>query len=164
MCNYFRNPKSPKQSCRPLNYLSLSPNSAPKQIFGFKKSTTNCIIYGKLGLIPVSVLIKNRILNYWCKLENSNESRICNIVYRTACSHYSKMTASVLPWLTCVHSILDNLGMSYVWYDQVVEYPSIFKNKIKNCINRLLHLRITHLGVWTIECQYQVRITYVSPM
>ena len=81
----------------------------------------------------VSVSIKNRILNYWWKLVNSNKGRICNIVYTTAFSHYSKHD-SVLPWLTFVHSTLDSLGMSYVWNDQVVESPSIFKNKIKTLL------------------------------
>jgi len=45
------------------------------QILGLKQSTTSCMIYGELGFTPVSVLIKNRILNYWCKLVNSKAIR-----------------------------------------------------------------------------------------
>ena len=57
-------------------------------ILNLKQSTPNCMLHGELGVLPLSVTIKNRVLNYWSKLINSKEDKICNIFYRTCCKLY----------------------------------------------------------------------------
>jgi 3-oxoacyl-[acyl-carrier-protein] synthase III len=44
------------------------------------------MLYGELGVTPISLQIKSRIINYWCKLLNGKDDKICNILYKTAYS------------------------------------------------------------------------------
>jgi len=50
-----------------------------KQILKLKQCTPSCMAYGELGMMPVSLLVKMRVLNYWCKVINCKNSKINNI-------------------------------------------------------------------------------------
>ena len=39
-----------------------------KHLFNLKRSTPSYMIYGELGIMPISVEIQNRVLSYWTKL------------------------------------------------------------------------------------------------
>ena len=51
-------------------------------VLKLKTSTPNIMIYGELGRMPMDCIIKSRALNYWCKLVNSKEDKICRIMYK----------------------------------------------------------------------------------
>ena len=63
-----------------------------------KTSTQNIMSYGKLGRILMDCVIKNRVVNYWCKLVNSKEDKICHIMYKIM---YELDTSNVFhsPWI-----------------------------------------------------------------
>ena len=54
-----------------LKFCKLVPN--------LKQTTPNCMIYGELGILPISIHIKSRILNYWCSVIMSKHSNIYTI-------------------------------------------------------------------------------------
>ena len=46
-----------------------------KYLFNLKKKTTpTYIIYGGLGIVPITVEIQSRVLNFWCNLTEDNEN------------------------------------------------------------------------------------------
>ena len=53
-----------------------------KLILNLKKSTPNSMIYGELGIYPMSVYIELRMINFWSKMVNGNDSKIANIFYK----------------------------------------------------------------------------------
>lgn len=98
-----------------------------KLILNLKQSTPNCMVYGELGILPISLRIKSRILSYWCNVITSKHSKISNILYRTLLNMYSN-NVSNFSWIHFVHNTLNGLGLSNVWLDQHVSFPVAFKN------------------------------------
>jgi len=39
-------------------------------VLGLKQTTSSCMVYGELGLLPLSTQIKSSVLNNWCKVLN----------------------------------------------------------------------------------------------
>jgi hypothetical protein len=53
-----------------------------KLLLNLKKSTPNFMVYGELGVYPLSVSVKVRMVNFWSKLVNGKESKLSNSLYR----------------------------------------------------------------------------------
>ena len=72
-----------------------------QMMLNLKKCTSNIMIYGELGLLPLSEQIKCRVLNFWCKLLNSKNDKISCVLYKTA---YSLDAADIVkfPWIKYV--------------------------------------------------------------
>ena len=53
-----------------------------KYTFKLKKSTPSHMIYGELGIMPISTDIKSRVISFWCKLiENYENFRLSSLLY-----------------------------------------------------------------------------------
>ena len=104
-----------------------------KIVLNLKKSTPNCMIYGELGIKPVSQQAISRLLCFWGKLvfdANVRPSKICNIVYKTIYVLHNDDIIK-LPWLSFVESTLNDLGLNDVFTLQHVTNVKNFKNLIK---------------------------------
>ena len=66
------------ESCKILDKLQLK---FCKYILKLNKSTCSNMIYGELGVIPISVRAKCRLLNFWAKLVDGTECKLSNIFY-----------------------------------------------------------------------------------
>ena len=84
-----------------------------KIILKLKQSTPNCMIYGDLGILPLSIHINTRILCYWNKILNCKDEKINSILYRTSYKLYNDGVIK-LPWISYVHDLLNYLGMTNV--------------------------------------------------
>ena len=102
-----------------------------KLVLNLKQTTPNCMIYGELGILPTSIHIKSRILNYWCSVIMSKHSKISNILYRTMFKLYTVDGVNI-SWINFVHTTLDSLGLSNMWLDQNVNSPNTFRSLV-NC-------------------------------
>ena len=88
-----------------------------KILLNVRKTTSTCMILGELGKFPISIEAKCRMLTYWYKLSVAEimgpdkisvaMSRLCRALYDN--------TNFKLPWLQSIHSLLNNLGLSYIW-------------------------------------------------
>ena len=87
------------------------------------------MVYGEIGITPVSVDIKNRIVSYWTKLINNiNETNNNNIQQKISSRTYiilhdlaSKNKIKSL-WIDNIKNILCNSGYSGIWYSQSFIY------------------------------------------
>jgi hypothetical protein len=75
------------------------------------------MIYGELGIYPMSVYIELRMINFWSKMVNGKDSKIANILYiymflKNSQNQYKS------DWLKCIKNILDRCGYSNVWIYQ----------------------------------------------
>ena len=100
-----------------------------KIILQLKQSTPNVMIYGELGITPLSTQIKSRVLNYWGKIVNSKHDKIISILYRTTHNLYT-LNNIKSDWVCFVRNNLNDLGLSHFWINQNVESPASFKNTV----------------------------------
>ena len=112
-----------------------------KYILKLKKSTPSYMIYGELGILPITLEIRHRVLTYWCKiitdctLEPLVTQKLSTYVYSIIYSmHRNKKLNSL--WLNSVENSLCSLGFSGVWESQNVNNPkwltAALKQKLKD--------------------------------
>ena len=89
-----------------------------KYTFKLKKSTPSHMIYGELGIMPISSDIKTRFISFWCKLiENYENFKLSSHLYKVVhAMHEHKYLKSA--WIDNIKHLLCSLGFSGIWYTQ----------------------------------------------
>jgi hypothetical protein len=89
-----------------------------KYIFGLKKSTPSYMIFGESGVMPLSINIKHRVINFWIKLiyraheiTDTLSQRVYDFVYQSYLSNKVKSG-----WMDNIKNILCSLGYSGILY------------------------------------------------
>ena len=84
-----------------------------KQILGVRRQTSNNMVYGEVGRVPLSVLRKVRILKYWYKILSSRDTLLLKV--------YSQQVNSLMQgstennWVLQLKTLLNKLGFTYLW-------------------------------------------------
>ena len=74
------------------------------------------MIYGELGVHPLSIDIKTRMINYWAKLSFNSGGKVCSHIYRLInCIFSSSYHTFHSKWLFCIKRILDDCGFSNIF-------------------------------------------------
>ena len=105
-------------------------------MLNLKSSTPNCMLYGELGVTPISLQINSRVLLYWSKLLNCQHDYPCKInviLYKMLYTLCQNDNVS-FPWHKYVQNSLDDLGMSNLWHNQVVDSVPMFKRYVQTRI------------------------------
>ena len=94
-----------------------------KQILNLKKSTPSFMVYGELGVYPLTLEIKTRIVSFWTKLQNEGENDITESMYKILFSlnEKGKLKSN---WVDYVKHILCSNGYGNIW-----EAPNEFNQK-----------------------------------
>jgi hypothetical protein len=106
-----------------------------KSMLCVKQPTSSMAIYGELKRYPLYVNRYVRIIKFWSNIVNSN-----NVIVRYLyTSMLNDINRGKNNWLSNVKSLLDNAGLSYIWYN-----PSIYNHKnvhllFKQLINSSSH-------------------------
>ena len=80
------------------------------------------------------VFIKCRIINYWARVTNTrNEQKLTRILYILLFSKYEFENLK-FPWIEYVNKILNDCGLSNVWFMQ----GALNQNWLNNVIKRIL--------------------------
>ncbi len=85
-----------------------------KYILHLNRSTSNCMVYGELGAFPIEIGIKARMVKFWAVLNNGNTAKYSSIMCDVMQQLYNN-NSHRSPWLKCIHSILNDCGLSNVW-------------------------------------------------
>lgn len=93
-----------------------------KHIFKLKRSTPNHMIYGELGIFPINIEIKARMLSFWAKLtENSKfndlDMKLSSLIYVVIYNSYTQGNLKS-DWINNVKILLCDLGFSGIWDTQ----------------------------------------------
>lgn len=115
-----------------------------KHIFHLKKSTPSFMIYGELGVTPISVDIKAKTISFWSKIVSQHDQptrlsyQIYTILYNL---HKSNQCKSI--FIENIESILNSCGFSGIWQTQDVINPKwlslAIKQKLSDQYNQNWH-------------------------
>ena len=102
---------------KPQDILEIFYRKFIFKILYLRPSTPSCMVYGEVGKLPLQVTIDKRLISFWLRLLNKEESYLAHIVYMIAhnlfvCDVYKAK------WLCRVKHIVDNCGFSYLWLNQ----------------------------------------------
>ena len=93
-----------------LDIIEKVHNEFLRKLLKVRKSTPLYMIHGELGHYPVHVIIKSRMIQFWSKLF-VNRNKISFKIY-----NYMLIQQSIkFKWVTEIKSILDSVGLSYIW-------------------------------------------------
>ena len=109
-----------------------------KNILGVKTQSPNYAVYGDLGRYPLSVIGKERSIKFWLKILANNNSLTFNLFQ----TQIDDIDALAQPsrfkhkrsWAQGIKSLMDNLGFSQMWHNQLIEIPcyEVIRNRIRD--------------------------------
>ena len=101
------------------------------------KSTTNLtlmpsyMIYGELGLFPIEIYIKLRMISYWARLLSGKETKLSYLSYAILHNLFT-IENFYFSWIKHVIHIFDDTGYSYIWTQQFSQESDLFLALIRN--------------------------------
>ena len=92
-----------------------------KLLLKLKSSTPNYMIYGELGIFPIQLDIKLKMIAFWTRLLSGKDSKLSYLSYQllyklSVDNHFES------PWLKFLRNVFDDTGFSYIWTTQL--FPS----------------------------------------
>ena len=104
-----------------------------KMLLRLKQSTPSYMIYGELGICPISVKVKTRMLMYWFKLLKSrSENKLSFILYSFLHKLFINGTYKN-QYLSCIEKLLIEVGLHTLWTSQNTNDINVvwFKSHVK---------------------------------
>ena len=117
-----------------------------KLLLKVKPSTCNAMVYGETGVYPIKIFIYKRMLGFWGRMLRGKSSKLSNVLYEIMLKLYNDGTYE-WPWLVFIKKLLDDAGLSYVWYEQ----REVNVDWLKATIER--NLKDQWLQKWNAELQ-----------
>lgn len=104
-----------------------------KKILNVNYLTPTCIIYAELGNMPVEYIIKQRILNYWCRIVTSQTNKLSCIMYKYLLSRHNALDTVSSKWVTYIENSLMELKLKDQWNNppQSLDMRNSFKRLVK---------------------------------
>ena len=107
-----------------------------KSILCVKSSTPNCFVYGELGVLPLFIQRKIRVVKYWLKIISVDRRVLFPFSVYKRLLELSIDKPNCITWATLVKDVLNKCGLGYAWVDQCVnnetEFLSIFRERVKD--------------------------------
>ena len=101
-----------------------------KQMLFVHKKTSNDMVYGELGVYPLEIHIKCRMLCYWSRLISGKHTKLSYVMYQ--CLLYLDRTGLYTsPWVAFVKKLLNECGMSGIWLLQNVPNTIWFRKAVE---------------------------------
>ena len=98
-----------------------------KMILDLKKSTPNCIVYGRF---PIDIVIKSRIIAFCKRMVCNKQDKICAILYKLLYNmHVTKFLHS--KWMSCIENTLNICGCSEYWISKDVPKNVALSSMVK---------------------------------
>lgn len=90
------------------------------------------MVYGELGRYPLIINIKVRMISFWGKLINSQNSKLSSKLFHVLKNYKN-------PWCESIKNILDDCGLSYLWQENSMIIPWL---KIKVIVMFKIHQKV----------------------
>ena len=104
-----------------------------KIVLNLKKSTPSNMIYGELGILPLEVDIKSRIVAFWSRLHNVDSKKLSSNLYFNMFINQNQVKCK---WIENVKQLIMENGYGYLWNifsDVDAKWLTLsFKQKIKD--------------------------------
>ena len=132
-----------------------------KNILGVRTQSPNYAVYGDLGRYPLSVIAKERSIKFWLKILANNNSLTFNLFQ----TQIDDLDALAQPsrfkhkrsWAQGIKSLLDNLGFSQMWHNQLIEIQcfGIIMNRIRDHFTQHWFANISNSSKLEYYCQFK---------
>ena len=121
-----------------VKYWEIFYRKCVKKISNLRPSTPSCMVYGEYGKLPVQVPIDKRLVSFWRRLLNKEDSSLAHIVYMISHNLFVRDVYKAM-WICRAKHMVDNCGLSYIWLNQ----PMMDTNHAK----QLIHTRIEEVAL-----------------
>ena len=119
-----------------------SPVRFCKYILAVNKSTCSNMVYGELGITPLDIDIKARMIVYWAKLVNEDQSEMSHMIY-SLLYKLDEFNIFKSNWLSSIRCTLNDSGFPGIWLAQSLPCSvSAFRNILK------LRLKDQYIQKW----------------
>ena len=85
-----------------------------KQILNLKKSTPSFMVYGELGVFPLSIDIQSRMVSFWIKLGAIGKNEIASSLYKLV-RHLNEQRKINSKWLAHIKHLVNSNGFGNIW-------------------------------------------------
>ena len=99
-----------------------------RKITKARKSTPKYMLYAELGRYPLSIIIKQRKVNFWTRLLTGKTSKLSYKIYQFMLN----LNDTEFKWINYVQSILINLGRYDIWIRQSENTSPYLGKQIKS--------------------------------
>ena len=114
--------------------LQIMCNNTMRKFLRCHKTTSVCMINGELGLKEINEYIENRMLNFWSNIATGDNNKMSTILYNWTKTLYDQNIYKS-DWLNKIKTILDNMGMTYLFNDITNINRNHFKDIAKLRLN-----------------------------
>ena len=105
-----------------------------KTLIGVNKSTSNCVVLGESGRLPLAVYYMTNCIKYWIKLIKMPDARCPKACYNMLKTYDDQ---GKVTWATHIRVLLAKYGFRYVWMSQEIGddvlFIEIFKRRLVDC-------------------------------
>ena len=124
--------------CQNFNIIEQLHLQFCKTILRVNRSTTNCMVYGELGRVPLSYNVEIKMLNFWYRLAwSEHNNKLSCIMYRVLYNMDSKLVYHC-EWIKKIKEILTKSNLyDMLWNQQgsntytYVAFKNIAKKNLK---------------------------------
>jgi hypothetical protein len=113
-----------------------------KRLLGVRQNVNSNSVYGELARYPLYISRYVRIIRYWCKLLQSNNSLI-KVLYMQG---HNDCENGCKNWVYNVKTLLNSYGFGYMFYDAEVigvrGFPELFKQRVIESFIQQWHVAI----------------------
>ena len=102
-----------------------------KLLLKLKTSTPSYMIYGELGLFPIEIDVKLRMISYWARLLTGKETKLSYLSYKILYNLFIDEDLD-FSWIKHVKHIFDDTGYSYIWSQQLFQNSDLLLALIRN--------------------------------
>ena len=99
-----------------------------RHTLGVKRSTNLSALYCELGRKPLLIFRQLRMIKYWIKLRQTDDILLKHMYTMLMHDANNGITYNDMNWASHIKSLLDKLGLTYLWYlpsNRNISYPSI---------------------------------------
>ena len=100
-----------------ISKIELFERKFMKRLLKVSYQTPTCMVYAELGIMPVKYLVKQRILNYWCRILTSDTNKLSFMMYKLmACNIQAAPPKQIsAKWMNYVKDALSDLHLTDIW-------------------------------------------------
>ena len=113
------------------NDIELVHRKFLRKILTVRKSTNSDGLYGELGRYPIIIKQKLKVLKYWIKTINPNNKLLTRNIYHMLKEDADEnITYGNKNWAFEIKSLLENIGLAHIWWNQNEVLPNDYDLKI----------------------------------
>ena len=104
-----------------------------RSIIRVNKSTPLYMIYGELGRYPLEIYIKCKMIGYWSRLILGKHEKLSFKAYQMLLYNFNDGNYKN-KWIMSIKCILDDVGLSYIWNNQLCNNTKWIVAKVKSTL------------------------------